>query len=243
MQVFIPAAGLGTRLLPLTEHLPKALVEVDGEPLLQIAINTLVEQGVTRVVVNIHHFSDLVRDYLSSRNWGVEVLISDESEQLLDTGGGLKHASSLFLPDEPILIHNVDVLSRINFYEMLHCHRQNRNFATLCVSKRNTSRNLLFDDSNALIGWLNRNSGETIWAAAPVSHYHPFAFSGIAILEPAFLDLLPPCDKPYPIIPAYLEVAKTHRISFFPHQPSDWLDVGTPQTLSQAQSWIHSWPK
>ena len=238
MQAFIPAAGLGTRLLTLTEHCPKALVEVGGVPLLKIAIDNLVRQGVTRIVVNVHHFADMVIDYLQSHDWGVEVLVSNEKDKLLDTGGGLKKAAPLFNRDEPILIHNVDILSRINFRDLVELHQQDGNFVTLAVSVRDTSRFLLFADNGLLVGWNNRSTGETKWVDELVAKNRALAFSGIAVLEPGVLDVLPPCEIPYPIVPAYLNIAKEHRISYFIHSSSDWMDVGTPQSLNKAQSWF-----
>lgn len=238
MQAFIPAAGLGTRLLPLTEHRPKALVEVGGVPLLKIAIDNLVRQGVTRIVVNVHHFADMLIDYLQSYDWGTEVLVSNEKDKLLDTGGGLKKAAPLFKRDEPILIHNVDILSRINFRDLVELHQQDGNFVTLAVSVRDTSRFLLFADNGLLVGWNNRSTGETKWVDELVAKNRALAFSGIAVLEPGVLDVLPPCEIPYPIVPAYLNIAKEHRISYFIHSSSDWMDVGTPQSLNKAQSWF-----
>ena len=238
MQAFIPAAGLGTRLLPRTEHRPKALVEVGGVPLLKIAIDNLVRQGVTRIVVNVHHFADMLIDYLQSYDWGTEVLVSNEKDKLLDTGGGLKKAAPLFKRDEPILIHNVDILSRINFRDLVELHQQEGNFVTLAVSVRDTSRFLLFADNGLLVGWNNRSTGETKWVDELVAKNRALAFSGIAVLEPGVLDVLPPCEIPYPIVPAYLNIAKEHRISYFIHSSSDWMDVGTPQSLNKAQSWF-----
>lgn len=238
MQAFIPAAGLGTRLLPLTEHRPKALVEVGGVPLLKIAIDNLARQGATRIVVNVHHFADMVIDYLQSHDWGTEVLVSNEKDKLLDTGGGLKKAAPLFNRDEPILIHNVDILSRINFHDLVELHQQEGNFVTLAVSVRDTSRFLLFADNGLLVGWNNRSTGEAKWVDELVAKNRALAFSGIAVLEPGVLDVLPPCEIPYPIVPAYLNIAKEHRISYFIHSSSDWMDVGTPQSLNKAQSWF-----
>lgn len=238
MQAFIPAAGLGTRLLPLTEHRPKALVEVGGVPLLKIAIDNLARQGATRIVVNVHHFADMVIDYLQSHDWGTEVLVSNEKDKLLDTGGGLKKAALLFNRDEPILIHNVDILSRINFHDLVELHQQEDNFVTLAVSVRDTSRFLLFADNGLLVGWNNRSTGETKWVDELVAKNRALAFSGIAVLDPGVLEVLPPCEIPYPIVPAYLNIAKEHRISCFIHSSSDWMDVGTPQSLNKAQSWF-----
>ena len=181
----------------------------------------------------------MVVGYLQSNNWGVEVLVSSEKDKLLDTGGGLKKAAPLFKRDEPILIHNVDILSRINFRDLVVSHQQNGNFVTLAVAVRDTSRYLLFSDNGLLTGWMNRSTGETKWVDEPVEGYKALAFSGVALLDPGVLDMLPQCENPYPIVPAYLDIAKEHRISYFLHSPSDWMDVGTPQSLIRAQSWFH----
>ncbi|MBO7576653.1 MAG: nucleotidyltransferase family protein [Bacteroidales bacterium] len=240
MQAFVLAAGLGTRLKPLTNNKPKALVEVNGQPLLKITIDKLIKQKVTRIVVNVHHFADDICHYLDSLKWDAEILISDERQQLLDTGGGLKHAASLFGKNEPILIHNVDILSHIDFGEALAYHSYSKNIATLFVSNRKTTRYLLFDNNRQLIGWEDIKSGEKKWSNHPTSEYTPLAFSGISIIQPELTDLLPEEVHPYPIIPAYLEIAKTHRIRDFIHNSNDWLDVGKPETLAQAQQWILS---
>lgn len=237
MQAFIPAAGLGTRLKPLTDHRPKALVEVQGKTLLEIAITNLIRQNVTRIVVNVHHFADMICDYIASHSWDAEVLISDERDMLLDTGGGLKKAEPLFLKNEPIIIHNVDVLSHLDLASIIAEHTDSMNVATLCTSKRETSRYLLFDEGGELKGWTNTKSGEFIWVEDPVQNAQNLAFSGISIIEPSILEMLPEPDKPYPIIPYYLIIAKNHRISAFIHQKEDWLDVGKPETITQAQKW------
>ena len=237
MQAFILAAGLGTRLHPLTNTLPKAMVEVQGSPLIKIAIDNLVQQGATRIVVNIHHFADLIQNYLQDHQWDADILISDERELLLDTGGGLKKASPLFMPHEPILIHNVDILTRINFTEVIQQHTDSMNLATLVVSQRNTSRQFLFDLQHQLTGWQNTSTGETKWVHLPVTNCEQKAFSGIAVIQPELLEMLPPANHPYPIIPSYLDIAKNHRISYFEHPQKDWLDVGKPETLQRAQNW------
>ena len=148
MQAFIPAAGLGSRLKPLTDHRPKALVEVSGVPLIKIAIDNLSNLGVRKIVVNVHHFADLLTQYLHENHWDAEVLISDERSQLLDTGGGLKKAAQFFNPDEPIIIHNVDVLTHFNLQELINQHTSSMNIATLAVSHRNTSRYLCSTNSD-----------------------------------------------------------------------------------------------
>ena len=237
MQAFILAAGLGTRLRPLTNTKPKALVEIQGTPLIKIAIENLIHHGATRIVVNIHHLGDQLLDYLLHNQWDADILISDEREQLLDTGGGLKKAQNFFLSNEPILIYNVDILSHINLANAITQHIDSMNMATLLVSNRNTSRQLLFDSNRQLTGWKNSTTKEAKWVKEPLNSYEQKAFSGIAIIQPELLELLPPADHPYPIIPAYLNIARNHRISYFEHLPQDWLDVGNPETLQRAQNW------
>lgn len=237
MQAFLLAAGLGTRLRPLTDNRPKALVEVNGTPLVKIAIDNLVRQGATRIVMNVHHFADQLADYVQSRQWEAEIVLSDERALLLDTGGGLKKAAPLFIPNEPILVYNVDILSHIDLSELLSQHNDSKNIATLAACQRETSRQLLFDGQKQLVGWTNRSSGEYKWSRGVIENYRSLAFSGISVISPQLLDLLPESDHPYPIIPAYLEISKNHRISYFEHKKSDWMDVGKPETLKQAQTW------
>ena len=237
MQAFLLAAGLGTRLRPLTDTLPKALVEVQGSPLIKIAIDNLVRQGATRIVVNIYHHADQLLNYLQTHHWDADILISDERDMLLDTGGGLKKAAPLFMPQEPILVHNVDILTQIHFADVMRQHTDSMNLATLIVSQRDTSRQLLFDSQRQLTGWQNLTTGETKWVDKPPYNYEQKAFSGIAVIQPRMLEMLPPADRPYPIIPAYLMLAKNHRISYFEHSQKNWLDVGKPETLQRAQTW------
>ena len=219
MQAFIPAAGLGTRLRPLTDHCPKAMIEIDGVPLLKIAIDNLIRQGISRIVVNVHHFPDMIIDYIVSHTW------------------------ELMADDEPVLIHNVDVLSTIDLNQLLSLHKEKNDLATMAVSERKTSRYLLFDQRDKLTGWANTTSGETKWVSAPATQCKQFAFSGIAIVEPTFLSQMPVADKPYPIIPVYIEMAKSNRISYFQHSSNAWFDVGTPQKLDAAKQWYHSLQK
>lgn len=237
MQAFILAAGLGTRLKPLTDNCPKALVEVQGFPLLKIAIDNLTRQGATKIVVNTHHFADKVVQYINSHAWDIPIAISDESELLLDTGAGLKKASPLFSKDEPILIHNVDILSNTDIPALLKQHSNSNSLATLVVSHRKTSRYLMFDQNHQLAGWKNKHTGEIKWVDKADDSATEFAFDGIAIIDPKLVDLLPAASQPYSIIPSYLEISKHHRINYFEIDQEDWLDVGKPETLAQAQLW------
>ena len=236
IQAFIPAAGLGTRLRPLTDNRPKALVEVGGKTLLERAIERVKLLGARHIVVNVHHFAEQIIDFLQSREWGAEIAISDERNMLLDTGGAIRHAAPLMQPESPILIHNVDVLSCINLDEMLRQHTASGRLSTLAVSQRQTARTLLFDSCGQLAGWTDQRNGEQIWSRGIVSNCKHFAFSGIAIVSANLPKMLPPDDKPYPIIPEYLKLAATNDIGMFEHSADDWIDVGKLETIAQIEN-------
>jgi len=237
MEAMILAAGLGTRLRPLTNDRPKALVEVNGITLLEYNMRRLIGFGFNKIVINIHHFPDMVIDFVRQRNFEAEILFSDEREQLLDTGGALKKAAALFSGKEPVLIHNVDILSTLDLGEIYRKHLGNKALATLLVSKRDTSRQLLFDKNQQLVGWHNSSNNETLWSDRTVEIFDSMAFSGIHIVNPELFDLLPPA-APYPIIPEYLKIGKYHKILAFSHLAEEWLDVGKPETLKLAEKFI-----
>ena len=223
MEGFILAAGLGTRLRPLTADRPKALVEIGGETLLEHTIHRLEEAGIRHIVVNVHHFGEKVIDFLQSRSWASIIDISDERTRLLDTGGGLKHAAPLFVGDEDILVHNVDILSDIDFAEVERVHRQCGNVVTLCVSRRNTQRMLEFDSAGHLVGRSREG----------------YAFSGISVVSPQLFPLLPAADHPYPVIDEYIRLAHAgHAIGSYVHVADHWLDVGKPEALEMAKQLI-----
>lgn len=234
MEAFIPAAGLGTRLHPLTLDRPKALVEVGGKTLLERTIERLADVGVSRVVVNVHHMAEMMTAYLETRGWPCEVVVSDERERLLDTGGGLRHAAPLFSGREEVLVHNVDVLSTIDLGVLLKQHREEGNLATLCVSDRPSARKLLFDSDGRLVG---RAVGSREQGAGS----RELAFSGMAVISPRLFGLLPEADHPYPIIDEYIRLSVGESIRCHEHEAWRWLDVGKPDTLQKAQQWIHSW--
>ncbi len=225
MEGFILAAGLGTRLRPLTNDRPKALVELNGTTLLALAIRRLQAAGVQHIVINVHHFADKVIEYLESHTWGCDIDISDERSQLLDTGGGLKHAAPLFSGTEEVLIHNVDILSDIDLAAVESAHRRCGNLVTLCVSRRSTTRLLSFDAQGRLLGRSNEG----------------YAFSGVSVVSPRLFPLLPEADHPYPIIDQYIQLAAAgHAIGSFVHPADHWLDVGKPETLEKAKQWTTS---
>ena len=231
MEGFILAAGLGTRLRPLTNDRPKALVEINGVTLLERTIRRLEAANVKHIVVNVHHFADKVIDFIGSRKWQANIDISDERDLLLDTGGGLKKASGLFSGKENVLVHNVDILSNIDLQNVEQQHREQENLVTLCVSRRETKRLLEFDKSGQLLG------------RTDTSHLSPLtfhlAFSGISVVSPELFALLPEADHPYPVIDEYIRLsAKGHRIGSYEHSPEHWLDVGKPETLALAQTFL-----
>lgn len=226
MEGFILAAGLGTRLRPLTNDRPKALVEVNSVTLLERTIRRLEEAGIGHIVINVHHFADKVIDFVekeTSRHQDID--ISDERDLLLDTGGGLKHAAPLFSGKDNILIHNVDILSDIDLRDVERKHRADGNLVTLCVSRRQTTRLLAFDDNGLLMG----RAAEGL------------AFSGISIVSPELFALLPEADHPYPVIDEYIRLSREgHRIGSYQHSPDHWLDVGKPETLALAASILNT---
>lgn len=235
MQAMIFAAGLGTRLKDETADQPKALVDVGGKPLLQRTIEKLSVEGATRIVVNVHHFAPQIIDFINSKNWGIPVLISDESDKLLETGGGLKFASHLFSPDEPILIYNVDILSNLNLQDVFAQHTKSNAVATLVVRQRETQRYFKFDGEHNLVGWINKKTGETkISRSENFREATEMAFSGIHIVEPEIFDFMPDEDR-FSIVQVYLELAKTKKIKGYFDNSELWMDVGKPVQLEEAR--------
>ena len=234
----ILAAGLGTRLRPLTDACPKALVKVGDRSLLEITLARLREFGVSDVIVNVHHCADMLVDYLNANdNFGMNIEVSRE-DVLLDTGGGLKKAAEFFLretgnPDEPFILHNVDVISTIDLRRMAEFHVEQRALATLAVQDRETSRYLLFDDQLQLCGRrVGRDQEAEIVRPSP--HFKALAFAGIHVISPRFLNMMTE-EGAFSIIPAYLRLAsRGERILAFRADGYHWRDLGTVKHLEQA---------
>lgn len=231
MKAMIFAAGLGTRLRPLTDHKPKALVEVGGEPLLGLALRNLARYGVTEAVVNVHHFADQVEDYLSSVQTPLRIHISNERQQLLDTGGGLKKARP-WLQDAPFIACNVDVLSGLDIRAFYQAHLDSGAMATLAVRSRETSRYLQFDEGMQLTGWRNAKTGAHR-ACRPTAVARDFAFSGIHCISPELFGFMPETAV-FSIIDVYLEAARSQRVLGYPHDDTPWMDVGKHHALGPA---------
>ena len=238
MKAMILAAGLGTRLRPFTNDRPKALVEIAGRTLLEITLVRLRAFGVREVIVNIHHFADMVADYLKAHsNFGMRIEVSRE-DVLLDTGGGLKKAAWFFLEDsagrdEPFVLHNVDIISTIDLAKMVQAHKTNDALATLAVQKRNSSRQLLFDEGLELCGRIaGRNTEHEIVRPGP--QLERLAFSGIHVVSPRLLSRMTE-EGAFSIIKCYLRLAAAReKIVGFRSDEYYWRDLGKPADLQQA---------
>jgi len=238
MKAMILAAGLGTRLRPLTDHRPKALVEIAGHTMLEITLSRLRAFGIREVIVNVHHFADMIVEYLkTNHNFGMRIEVSRE-EVLLDTGGGLKKAAWFFLEDsgalgEPFVLHNVDVLSTIDLRRMAQFHSEHQALATLAVKNREASRYLLFDERLQLCGRQAGRDGEPelVGSLPPVQ---ALAFCGIHVISPRILAMMPEEDV-FSIIDCYLRIAaEEEQIVAFRADEDYWRDLGSPDNLSQA---------
>lgn len=236
MKAFLLSAGLGTRLKPITDHCPKALVEIDGKSLLERNILHLQKSGIREVVVNVHHFAEkIIETIRANQGFGSTVTISDESEAVLETGGGLKKAAVLLKDKEPVLMLNVDILCNFNLQKMLTFHQKKKALATLAVQNRNSSRMLLFDEADQLCGWQNIKTGEAkLLTGRAVEDLHPFAFSGIQLLSQEFLGKIKQEGK-FSIIETYLDLGKTEKIIGWNHTGDLWIDVGKPESLEMAR--------
>jgi mannose-1-phosphate guanylyltransferase len=238
MKAMILAAGLGTRLRPLTDTRPKALVEINGRTLLEITLSRLRTFGVSEVIVNVHHFADMIVDYLkANNNFGMRIEVSRE-DVLLDTGGGLKKTAWFFLEDathleEPFLLHNVDVISNIDLHRMVQFHMKNRALATLAVQTRETSRYLFFNEQLQLCG--RRIGGDQQpEIVRPSPHLQPLAFSGIHVISPRLLPMVTE-EGVFSIITTYLRfAAEEENILAFRADDYYWRDLGRPADLTQA---------
>ena len=245
-QAMILAAGLGTRLKPLTNTMPKALVPVGGTPLLDLNIRRLMAQGYDRFVVNVHHFAQQIIDHVAQQDYAPLVHFSDERDELLETGGALKKAQMLFHDDSPILIHNVDILDNIDYAWLSHQHLADED-AVLVVSRRKTKRYLLFDNAMRLMGWTNIETGEVkspyeyVRRTGLSQHGEPlsmFAFSGIHSFSPRLFPLMDRFPECFPIIDFYLSVCHRSHIVGLVKDDLQVLDVGKLDSLDQAEQFI-----
>lgn len=234
MKAMIFAAGIGSRLRPITDTIPKALLPLQQTPLLEIAIRRLLHYGFHEIIINIHHHGQQIIDFLAEKNnFGATIEISDERAALLDTGGGLKKAAHFF-GNDPFLLLNADVISNIDLAALYQHHQGSGALATLAVQHRKSPRMLLFNDARQLCGWRNvQNGAEKI--ARPASPLHEMAFSGIQVVHPGFFRFFPSDQDTFSIIDTYLAAAAHEKILAYPHDEDIWLDVGKPDQIEKAE--------
>lgn len=241
MKALVFAAGLGTRLKPITDSLPKALVPINGKPLLEHVILKLKDAGFDEIIVNVHHFPDQIIDFLKEKNnFGIRIEISDERDNLLDTGGGIKKTEHFFSDGKPFLVHNVDILSNINLQKLyeFHCCQADV-LSTLVVSKRDTFRYLLFNDENNLCGWINERTNET----KPLPNLNPLeynklAYAGIQIISPEIFELMKNYQDKFSIMDFYLQNCHTQNIKGYIPENLQMIDVGKLNVLEDAERFL-----
>jgi len=234
MKAMILAAGLGTRLKPFTDKHPKALAMVNNKTILQRNIRYLASFEINTIIINIHHFADQIISFIKkNKGFGSNISFSDERDEVLETGGGIKKAAWFFeKQNEPFVVMNVDVLTDMNLNAMISLHQTNKPLATLAVSSRKTSRYFLFNEQNILCGWKNVKTGEEK-ISRQSSKYIEKAFSGIHVISPEIFPLIKMEGK-FSMVDVYLELAKAHSIQAFDHSGSRFIDVGKPESILEA---------
>lgn len=238
MKAMIFAAGLGTRLKPFTDKHPKALVKVNGKTLLELSVRYLQKYGINDIVVNVHHFADQIEAEIDYHNgYGSTITISDERDEVLETGGGLLKAANHFKNQECFVVMNVDVLTDLDLGEMIDVHRHSDAIATLAIQSRDSSRSLLFNPSMELCGWENNKTGEEK-IVRENDHLVSYAFSGIQVVSPEIFNM--PFEGKFSIIDVYLHYAKTKLIFGFENSEGIFLDVGKPESIEQASYTLHT---
>ena len=233
MKAFILAAGLGTRLRPLTNEIPKALVKLNGKPLLQILIEKFVSAGITEIAVNVHHRSEKVKTFLKENDFGAKILISDESEKLLDTGGAIKKAAPL-LGGEPFVLHNADIISDLDFGELTTFHKKENAAVTLVLRKEVSSRYFLFDNRMFLCGWGNKKTGEEILKKGNREELTEYGFAGVHLISPVVFKAFPE-NEVFSVVDFYLDICRDFRVKGFAPEFDYWFDLGSIEKLKEAE--------
>jgi N-acetyl-alpha-D-muramate 1-phosphate uridylyltransferase len=235
MKAMIFAAGLGTRFKPWTDKHPKALALVNGKTLLQRNIEYLQQYGITNVVVNVHHFADQLKNAIEeNKGWGSNVVVSDETDAVLETGGGLLKARPLLQGDEPFITVNADILTDLDIHALLQFHREQKALISFAVSERQTSRYFLFNAENRLCGWTNTNTGEQKISIQD-DNLTPLAYSCVVVFEPAVFPLIKHTGK-FSLTDMYLDLAPAHKIMGWPHSGDRWIDVGKTESVAKAEA-------
>ena len=234
----ILAAGLGTRLKALTQDKPKALVELNGKPLLQHCIEILIANGFYHIVINVHHFGEQIIDFVKLHQFDADIEISDERDLLMDTGGGIVKATPFFKDSKAVLVHNVDIISNVNLGEMIQQFLESGDDAWLLTQDRETNRKLLFREDHQLIGWRNKAEGNFKWVYDSFGQYQEMPFSGLHFFRKNLFAGFE-C-KPQSVIDLYLKLAKNDRILSKPIQPDYWFDLGKPEQLEAAENYLNT---
>ncbi|NCC70813.1 nucleotidyltransferase family protein [bacterium] len=238
MKALILAAGLGTRLKPFTDKMPKALVTFDNKPIIDFLIEKLFKSGINEIAVNLHHYSNTLKKYLIENNiFNVNFYFSDESNLLLDTGGAIKKASDFLNNNEPFFVHNVDVFSNIDLNEMYDFHLKSGNLVTIAVRNRYTSRYFLFDSENVLCGWRNTKTNEEIITRNNLSEYYQLAFSGIQIINSEVFEMMPTENK-FSLVDLYVKLSSNNKIGAYIHNNDYWFDLGTIEKIKEAENYF-----
>ena len=242
MKALVFAAGLGTRLRPLTDHKPKALVELCGVTMLERVITNIKNCGITDVVVNVHHFGEQIIDFLKDKdNFGINITISDERDLLLDTGGGILKARHLLEGDEPFLVHNADILTDLNLAEMIAYHKANGADVTLLAKQRSTQRYLVFGENNQMVGWTNIATGEVKPADLVVKQENSLlAFGGVHVISPRIFDSLAKfaTEPKFSIMQYYIAACRDIIIAGYNPDGYNWFDIGKIETLQKAEQFL-----
>ncbi len=239
MKAFILAAGLGSRLAPLTHTKPKALVEINGKPMLQHLTERLIQQGFDEILVNVHHFSRAVIDFLEKQhNFGVSVSISDESTQLLDTGGAILKAADFFKGNEPVLVHNVDVYTDMNFIKLMEQHQKSKAVVSPVVRNRHSTRKLLFDKNFFLAGWKHLQKNEVRWVHNPLKEVVERAYSGVYVASPQYPEMFD-LKGSFSIIDQWLSMANRCVIRGVEYNKGLWFDLGSVAKIKEAENSIN----
>ena len=241
MKAMIFAAGLGTRLKPLTNQCPKALVKVNNKTLLEHNIRYLQQFGIYEVIINVHHYAQAIIDTVNDNDgFGSSITISDETDAVLETGGGLKKAADFFKTETDFVLLNVDVVTNLDLGKIITAHKDSDAIATLAVMKRNSTRQLLFDDAMQLYGWENNTTGEQRIVHSVLDFIpYPYSFSGISVLSNAVLQDIPFNGK-FSLIDLYLHLAKQHTIMGYDHTGNVFIDVGKPDSIAKAEYFLSS---
>lgn len=239
----ILAAGIGKRLQPLTLEKPKALIEINNTPVLELVIKKLIKFGFNNIIINVHHFSEQIIEFLKQKNnFGINIKISNEKNLLLNTGGGIKNASWFFKDCENFLLYNVDIITNLNLKEFYNYHINSNSIASLAVQNRDTSRYLLFDDNMNLKGWKNIKTNEETITSSKSENLKSFAFNGIHIINTKIFDLISEQGS-FSIIDLYLRLANKYKIKGFDIGEAFWMDIGTIKNLEKTKKIFNSTKK